>query len=137
NAFVYSFFTRDANPLGLHHKQVAINDFYFGDDAPGAPPGKLGNLQQVMHPQPGGILRAPARSLGRGGWLGRSLLRGLGAAVNPLSRRMTGLQVIAEDQPQASNRIEVDATHQDRFGLPIARIHHRYSSRDLAARDAL
>lgn len=137
NAFVYSFFTRDPNPLGLHHKQVAINDFYFGDDAPGAPPGKLGNLQQVMHPQPGGILRAPARSLGRGGWLGRSLLRGLGAAVNPLSRRMTGLQVIAEDQPQASNRIEVDATHQDRFGLPIARIHHRYSSRDLAARDAL
>ena len=65
------------------------------------------------------------------------MLRGLGAAVTPLSRRMTGLQVIAEDQPQASNRIVIDANRQDMHGLPRARIHHRYSARDLAARDAL
>src|SRR5690606_4994326 len=51
NAFVYAFFPRAPNPEAIHHKQVAIHDFYFGDRSEDAPPGKLGNLQQVMHPQ--------------------------------------------------------------------------------------
>lgn len=137
NAFVYAFFGRDPNPEGLHHKQIGIHDYYFGDSAPGAPKGKLGNLQQVMHPQPGGILRAPARRLARAGAPGRWVERLLAGAVAPAARRMTGLQVIAEDQPSRTNRLEIDRSRSDRFGLPQATVTHDYSPRDLAARAAL
>ena len=137
NAFVYGFFPRAPNPAGLHHKQIAIHDFYFGDDDPAAPHGKLGNLQQVMHPQPGGILRVPARRLARMGSVGRWIERGLAAAVQPAAGRMTGLQVIAEDQPVRTNRLEIDGAAADRFGLPATRVTHEYTARDLAARAAL
>jgi choline dehydrogenase-like flavoprotein len=137
NAFVYALFQRDPNPERLHHKHIAVNDFYFGDDAPDAPQGKLGNIQQVMHPQLGGILRVPARTLSALGSFGRTVERGLTAAVAPAARRMTGLQVIAEDQPRFRNRVAVDRGQADRLGLPRARIEHEYSERDLAARAAL
>src|SRR5690606_35963907 len=137
NAFVYAFYRRLPNPEGVHHKQVAIHDFYFGDDAPGAPAGKLGNLQQVMHPQMGGILRTPARRLLRWGGVGRAAERGLAAMVRGAAKRMTGLQVIAEDQPRYENRIEVERGSSDRFGLPEAKVEHENTPRDRAARSAL
>jgi choline dehydrogenase-like flavoprotein len=137
NAFVYAFYPRAPNPEALHHKQVAINDFYFGDPAGGGPAAKLGNLQQVMHPQLGGILRSPARLLERMGAAGRWGERGLAAVVRTAARRLTGLQVIAEDQPRAENRLEIDGTRSDRFGLPRASITHEYTARDLQARAAL
>lgn len=136
NAFVYAFFPKAPNPEGLHHKQVAINDFYFGDPE-GGPADKLGNIQQVMHPQPGGILRGPARRLARAGGLGRALERAMARAIAPASLRMTGLQVIAEDQPRWENRIELERGGADAVGLPRARIAHAYTERDLAARAAL
>ncbi len=137
NAFVYAFFPRAPNPEGLHHKQLAIHDFYFGDPEGEAPAGKLGNIQQVMHPQLGGILRAPARRLAKLGTPGRWVERALAGAVAPAARRMTGLQVIAEDQPRAENRVEIDRSRTDRFGLPSATVTHEYTERDLAARAAL
>jgi choline dehydrogenase-like flavoprotein len=45
--------------------------------------------------------------------------------------------VIAEDQPLASNRVTINRSKRDRFGLPEFRINHRYSGRDRAARRAL
>jgi choline dehydrogenase-like flavoprotein len=50
---------------------------------------------------------------------------------------LTGLLVMAEDQPDARNEVGVDWARGDRFGLPQATVSHRYSRRDLAARDAL
>lgn len=137
NAFVYAFFPRAPNPEGLHHKQIAIHDYYRGDASLSAPSGKLGNIQQVMHPQMGGILRAPARRLARLGRPGRWAERGLATLVGGAARRMTGLQVIAEDQPRYENRLEVDRSRTDRFGLPRLRVVHEYSARDLRARAAL
>jgi choline dehydrogenase-like flavoprotein len=137
NAFVYAFYATAPNPEGVHHKQVAVNDFYFGDAGGEGPEGKLGNIQQVMHPQMGGILRVPARRLMTAGKAGAWVERGLAALVRGASRRMTGLQVIAEDQPRAENRLEVDPARSDRFGLPEARISHEYTRRDLEARAAL
>ena len=122
NAMMYGFFPSPPNPDDRHHKQVAIHDFYFGDpDRPGL--GKLGNLQQVMAP-PVSLIRAmlPAP------------LRPVATAV---VRNLTGLLAIAEDQPCERNRIEVARGPEDRYGLPPARIHHRYTRRDLAARRAL
>jgi len=52
-------------------------------------------------------------------------------------RHVTGLLVIAEDQPQYGNRVEVDPQQRDAYGMPRAIITHRYSPRDRAARRAL
>jgi choline dehydrogenase-like flavoprotein len=132
NAFVYGFFRRPPNPEGVHHKQVAIHDFYFGDPDSGAPPHKLGNIQQIMAPQTGAAV-GWTRRLGE---RGAPLRRGAAAAARRIARHMTGLQVIAEDQPSADNRVEL-GEGEDRFGLPVPLVRHRYSRRDLAARAAL
>lgn len=62
---------------------------------------------------------------------------GLKAIAGALVANLTGLLVIAEDQPRAENRVELNPSAVDRFGLPGARIFHRYTRRDLAARKAL
>jgi choline dehydrogenase-like flavoprotein len=129
NAFVYGIFPAPPNRERVHHKQVAIHDYYFGDPGGRAPKGKLGNLQQIMAPQTGAVLRWAA---GR-----ERLSRALAPAVRAITRHMTGLQVIAEDQPRPENRLVLDPSERDRFGLPTPRVHHRYTERDLAARAAL
>lgn len=122
NAMTYGFFPWRTDSDDEHHKQLAIHDFYFGD--PARPRlGKLGNIQQVM---------APPKSLIRSLLPGPA--RGVAAA---LVANLTGLLVIAEDQPRPENRVAIASSRVDRFGLPAARIHHRYTRRDLAARAAL
>jgi choline dehydrogenase-like flavoprotein len=46
---------------------------------------------------------------------------------------LTGLQVIAEDQPQYENRVVLLGGGVDQYGLPRVRLSHRYSDRDRAA----
>jgi choline dehydrogenase-like flavoprotein len=134
NAFVYGVFASPPDPGRRHHKQIAINDFYLGDpEAEDAPAGKLGNIQQVMTPQTGAALRW-TKGLGRGAGLAQ---RSLAPLIRLGTRHLTGLQVIAEDQPRAENRIELDPARTDRFGLPKPIVVHEYTARDLAARDAL
>ncbi|MEX2584118.1 MAG: GMC family oxidoreductase [Gemmatimonadota bacterium] len=122
NAMTYGYFRDPPNAGDKHHKQVAIHDFYFGDPRePGL--GKLGNIQQVMAP-PASLIRA-------------MLPKAVAGPAARLVENLTGLLVIAEDQPLAGNRIELDRAVTDRFGLPAARIRHRYSERDVEARRAL
>ncbi len=122
NAMMYGYFREAPNPDGSHHKQLAIHDFYFGDKrVPSL--GKLGNIQQVMAP-PISLIRAMLPKVAH-------------RVVSAVVGHLTGLLVVAEDQPRSTNRVAVDSTRRDRFGLPAARIFHRYSSRDLAARRAL
>ncbi|HEU0052497.1 MAG TPA: GMC family oxidoreductase, partial [Longimicrobium sp.] len=123
NAMTFGAFERRPNPAREYHKQVALHDFYFGSDEPGAPRGKLGNLQQVM---------GPARGLAQ-----HVLPRPLAAMVEPLADFLTGMLAIAEDQPQAMNRVVLDPLAVDAFGLPRMTVEHRYTKRDLAARDFL
>lgn len=123
NAMMYGFFRRPPNPRDEHHKQLAINDFYFGDERRGPGLAKLGNIQQVMAP-PSSLIRAMLPAV-------------IGRPVSALIRNLTGLLAIAEDQPRPENRVTVDTGPADRFGLPTARIHHRYTRRDIAARKAL
>jgi len=119
NAVVMGVFPRRPDPEREFHKQVGIHDFYFGHPGTDGPPGKLGGLQQLATPPPE-LVRA---HLPRG-------LRSLAAASVP---HVTGLLVIAEDQPREENRVEIDRRRPDRFGLPQLLITHRYSPRDLAA----
>src|SRR5690606_38329400 len=119
----FGFFAARPNPAGEFHKQLGIHDLYFGDARGAAPKGKLGCIQHVMPPPLGSLQKR----------LGRPLTR----MVEPVMRHMTGLLSIAEDQPNADNRLTIDRTRPDRYGLPGLRIAHEYSARDHAARQAL
>jgi choline dehydrogenase-like flavoprotein len=124
NAMTYGVFPMRPDRVGEHHKQVAVHDYYFGSDEPGAPAGKLGNLQQVMGPQASLVAHILPKRLG---WMAR-------LAELPASR-LTGMLAIAEDQPRAENGVRIDASRTDAYGLPRLIVEHRYTARDLAARD--
>lgn len=118
NAMTFGVFARRPNPANEHHKQLAIHDFYFG--APGAPEGKLGNLQQVMGPAPGLLEHVLPKRLAR--------------ALAPIAHHLTGMLAIAEDQPRAENGVRLDPSQRDAYGLPKMVVEHDYTARDLAAR---
>jgi len=104
-------------------KQIGVHDFYFGDPAAPEPSGKLGAIQQVRATQIALLMaRLPAAAK---------------RAAIPTLERMVGFIVIAEDQPHPENRVYLDPTRRDRFGRAQARIHHRHTPRDLAARRRL
>lgn len=124
NAIAFGLFPRPVNPRAQFHKQLGIHDYYFGDSAPTAPRGKLGGIQQ-LHSPPVGLVHH---------YLPPGLSHLLGALVVP---RMTGLLVMAEDEPRHDNRVALRDGEPDRFGLPAAEIRHTYTARDLAGRDAL
>jgi choline dehydrogenase-like flavoprotein len=123
NEIVFGVFPQPPNPGGGFHKQLAIHDFYFGHRSMRRPRGKLGGIQQLATP-PAGLVRAQLPYL-------------LGSAVAPWVDHLTGLLVIAEDQPQYENRVAVDGAAPDRYGLPALALSHRYSPRDKAAGKAL
>lgn len=116
NGIVFGLFPSPPDPVGEFHKQIGIHDYYFGN---GTGLGKVGSLQQLVTP-PIGLVRA-------------NVPRPVGAIAGPLVGRLTGLLLMAEDQPQARNAVTIDAARRDRHGLPAVRIHHRYSARDRAA----
>lgn len=115
NEILLGFFRRRPDPEGRFHKQLGIHDLYFG--GPDGPPDRLGGLQQ---------LPTPPVALARDG------LPGPLKVLAPLVSHLTGLLVIAEDQPQRANRVTL-GTGRDRDGMPRLEIHHRYTERDLAA----
>ena len=123
NGMVFGFFPAPPNKEREFHKQLGINDFYFGHPSIRAPQGKLGCIQQVMSP-PLGLVRA-------------RVPRPFHPLINAAADHVTGLLVVTEDQPQAGNRMVVDSGSTDRFGLPQGVVEHHYSERDIAARAAL
>jgi choline dehydrogenase-like flavoprotein len=123
NAMTFGVFPGRPDPEKAHHKQLAIHDYYLGSREPGAPAGKLGNLQQIMGPQAALIGHVLPRALS---WLAH-------LAELPASR-LTGLLSIAEDEPRAQNRVRLDPSRVDAYGLPRMVVEHQYTPRDLAAR---
>jgi choline dehydrogenase-like flavoprotein len=123
NAIAFGLFRRPVNPGQQFHKQIGIHDYYFGD-ARHPELGKLGGIQQ-LHSPPVGLVHQH---------LPAGFAHLVGHLVVP---RMTGLLVMAEDEPRYENRVMLGEGADDRFGLPAAQIRHTYTARDLAARDAL
>ncbi|MGI9625364.1 MAG: GMC oxidoreductase [Longimicrobiales bacterium] len=113
---------------GRFHKQVGINDYYFGHPQAGDseakhPRGKLGNIQQTQTPSIGTV---------------RTELSSVASFfLTPLVRRITGLLVIAEDRPRYDNRVRLNPSVTDTAGNPGLVVEHNYSQRDLDARRAL
>ncbi len=123
NAAVFGAFPRRLEGVEEFHKQLCFFDYYFGHPEVSRPSGKLGVIQQV-HPPPPGLVRSMIPPP----------FNWLAAAAVP---HMTGLVVMAEDQPQADNRVTLDLWASDRYGLPRGHVIHRYTRRDLEARRAL
>ncbi|MBA3318162.1 MAG: GMC family oxidoreductase [Gemmatimonadales bacterium] len=123
NEILFGIFPTPPNPGGGFHKQIGIHDFYFGHSSVSAPSGKLGGIQQLPTP-PEGLVRAELPAL-------------VGAMVAPWIKHLTGLLVMAEDQPVYQNSVLLDETASDRYGVPRLLISHRHTSRDKAAGAAL
>jgi choline dehydrogenase-like flavoprotein len=123
SAIAFGVFPRHPNKRKEFHKQIGIHDFYFGHRDVATPSGKLGSLQQLQTPPIGLVQDALPGPLGR--------------LIGPIIDHTTGLLAMAEDQPQADNRVWVEWGARDTFGLPRLSIEHHYSRRDRAARAAL
>lgn len=123
SAISFGYFRNLPNGGMDFHKQLGINDLYFGHPSVKEPVGKLGSIQQLQTP-PVGLVRA-------------ALPWPLSRVISPMARRATGLLAMAEDQPRYENHVTVDRSRPDRFGLPQLVIRFRHSRRDLRARRAL
>jgi choline dehydrogenase-like flavoprotein len=123
NAIAFGFFPKQPGNVKEFHKQLGIHDFYFGHASIDQPSGKLGSIQQLQTPPIGLVHEMVPRPVNK--------LVGLGVP------HLTGLLVMAEDQPLHGNGLSIDKSGIDRFGLPQLSVTHRYTERDYAARDAL
>jgi choline dehydrogenase-like flavoprotein len=124
NGFVTGLFPSKANPENTLQKQIGITDFYFGDpEKTGTPPGPWGMIQDVSS-------------------LGKAVIKdnvpfGLKNTAAFLFDYFINLLCMAEDIPQYDNRVLLDSTQRDKFGVPLPVIYHRYHNRDIQARAAL
>ncbi len=123
NAIAFGFFMKKPNPKNEFHKQIGIHDFYFGHPSITNPTGKLGTIQQLQTPPVGLVHSMVPPPFGK--------LLGLGVP------HLTGLLVMAEDQPVFENHVAVNFDVIDKFGLPQLNVTHHHTKRDYAARDVL
>ncbi len=113
----------ETNPEKMFHKQVAITDFYLGSKSERGPRGPWGAIQGLQVPPPEYVRGQAPFPFDR-----------LGELTIPYQ---LFLLCIAEDVPNADNRVALHPHRRDEFDLSIARIEHRYCRRDLAGRNAL
>lgn len=123
SGIVLGFFPHETNPERAFHKQVAITDFYYGHPSGGGPGGPWGMLQGLQVPPPEYIQAEAPFPVGA-----------IGAAT---SGRHIYVMCIGHDRPSSANRVELDGSRTDPFGLPVIRVVHRYAAQDLAGRRAL
>ena len=123
NAVVMGLFPSRPDVLGQFHKQIAIHDYYFGHQSVVRPHGKLGSIQQLVTP-PAELVKQHLPA-----WVGPLAVKGV-----PL---LTGLLVIAEDQPRHANHVRIEPRRRDAYGLPELQITHHYTRRDRLAGAAL
>jgi choline dehydrogenase-like flavoprotein len=131
NEIIFGIFPTPPDREGRFHKQLGIHDLYFGADGRGGAgardeplTGPIGAIQQLPTP-PVALVKAEMPKL-------------LAPILAPLVRNLTGLLVMAEDQPRYENRVLLDGdSPPDRWGLPRLRIQFRHSARDLAAGELL
>ena len=119
---VIGIFGAPTNPERVFHKQIALTDFYFGDER-SAPPGPWGMIQGLQVPPPEYIASEGGFPIGT-----------LGAKA---ADRLVFLLCIGQDLPDPENRVAIDPAMTDPYGAPIPRVFHRYSRRDRQARSAL
>ena len=120
NGMVGAPFPFRTNPERVNHKQICISDLYERErDQNGM---AVGIIQDMCMP-PAEVVRA----------LGP---RGFRWAAALSAGFIQSLICIAEDEPQADNRVSL-AAETDRLGMPIVRIDHQYTDGDRRRRRLL
>jgi choline dehydrogenase-like flavoprotein len=143
NEIIFGIFARPPDREGRFHKQLGIHDLYLGAHGrAGARARREGGTHQVprfarddIWGPIGAIQQLPTPPVAL---VKAELPRLLAPALAPLVRNLTGLLVMAEDQPQYENRVILDTgAPADRWGLPRLHIQFRHTARDLAAGELL
>ncbi len=124
NGVVSGIAAKKTNPENVFHKQIAIIDYYFGDPEKKKQPSGNWGLIQEIHTPGKGVMKA-------------NVPFGLKNMAAFMSDFLLNLLCIAEDQPQYANRVFIDISSKDKFGMPALRVYHRYTKRDIEARNAL
>src|SRR3990172_1948160 len=121
---VYDFCDPDFPGARGHAKENGLPYFRGGVIELGGAPHPIDEAMQYVD-----LLEqfAPERPFGR---RFKELMR-----ESPLRDRLAGAQMIAEDLPQRTNRVDLDPRVTDRFGLPAARITYRPHRHELVAQD--
>ncbi|MEE2658642.1 MAG: GMC family oxidoreductase [Candidatus Latescibacterota bacterium] len=120
NAVVTGIFRFRTNPAAVFHKQLCFTEFY--EDLRAELGTATGVIQDIYTPA-AEVLRHHAPP-------------GLRAAAAALTGFMQNLLCIAEDEPSPNNRVSL-GDKVEPFGVPITRVHHRYSADDYRRRDHL
>ena len=124
NGVVAGIFPSKSNKEKMLQKQIGIPDFYYGDpEGKKMPEGTWGLIQDVSSIGKG-VIKANA-PLG---------LKNIAAVV---SDYLINLLCIAEDMPQYNNRVFIDPSKTDKYGVPDMQVFHRYEKRDIEARESL
>ncbi|MBE3097570.1 MAG: GMC family oxidoreductase [Planctomycetes bacterium] len=118
SAIVAGFCSFRPDPDRTFHKNLAILDYYFGDrDGTRLQSQRIGSIQQ-MSTLPVSLMKSKLPRI----W-NRVPLDGF-------VEHLTAALVIAEDEPQRSNRVTIDRADPDAFGVPRLCVAIRYSARD-------
>ena len=124
NGVVSGVFPFKTNPDRVFHRQVDVPDFYFGDPEKKKGPRGCWGIIQDIHTPGRGVIK-------------ENVPRGIKNVAAFMSGFLVNLLCIAEDVPQRKNRVYIDWSNRDRYGMPALKIYHRYAGRDLQARKAL
>jgi choline dehydrogenase-like flavoprotein len=116
-AAVTGFCNSRPDPDRAFHKQLVVFDYEDGHETRGTRARPVGNIQQISTP-PEALVKAHMPRL-----LQRVPLRGF-------VEHLSGVIVMAEDEPRQQNGVTIDWNEVDRFGLPRLSIAHRYTERD-------
>jgi len=120
NGMVGYLFPFRTNPERVNHKQICVSDLYESRRAEDGT--AVGVIQDMCMPPPEVV-----HALGPAGFRwAASLSAGF----------IQTLICIAEDEPQAGNRVSLTET-TDRWGLPVAAVDHHYTPADLRRRGLL
>ena len=128
NAVVLGAFRHRPNPEGAFDKQIAIHDFYHGAPSLERGPESGDDVERPRRPLGSIQQMTPSRGL-----VQAYLPRGIRNAAALVLSHLTGLLIIAEDEPRRENGVSLDYSVRDQFGLPGLQIEHRYSAGDKAA----
>ncbi|MCG5052267.1 MAG: GMC family oxidoreductase [Myxococcales bacterium] len=120
NAMVGYVFPFATNPEQVNHKQICVSDLYEQERA--ATGRAVGVIQDMMMPPPD-VVRVLAP-------------KGFRFAAHTFAAHIQTLICIAEDEPQAENRVTLSA-RTDEHGLPITSVDHRYTRADVHRRELL
>lgn len=103
-----------------------LDDYYMGDRAAGHPHFGFGNLQTVGpssgYPLMAGGIISTAKTVGWG--------RGHKQAMRSVFGHVQFLGMIGDDPPVATNRVDLDPSERDVYGLPVARITYTHHPND-------